>query len=659
MISSIDTPDRHDVDLVVFLCRCIDTVSSVIDLDRLRRALLSVGGVAHVEIHDLLCSDLGKQCFISTMKELGARRAVVAACSVREHERTFRRCMSQAGCNGYQLAMTNLREHCAWTTPQPKAAYAKALSQTLAAIARAKLLQPLEAREIDCSPDLLIIGGGIAGVEAALLAAQAGRKVTLVEGGPSIGGRVAQIEDLSPTLECTPCLISPRLSAVVDEPNIRLLTCASVEKIVGFVGNFTATIERRARGVDVEKCLGFGCDACIDTCPVSFSSEFDEGLSNRKAIDHPFAGAAPNAVSIDDACLHRRGEECSLCAEACPVDAVDLDQVDEKEEVAAGAVIVATGCEVHNPTSAQRLGHGASADVYTLAELERILASDGPTEGRVLTSRKERPRKIAVIHCVGRSEIGYCSGVCCEASLKLGLLVNKGRVETDVLHFHAELNLPGPHGRELLQRARRKGGARLVAVNRIDRIRVDVRSRPTVRWRSPEGSRRQLAVDMVVLVTGMVPGAASKDLVEMLSLGCDSGGFLAPDHHHLRAAQTTVEGVYMAGCVAGPRNIPDSVDGAHAAAGLALAKVQPGKKLSIDPATAMIEIERCAGCLICVDLCPYQANSMDAETGKVSTNEVLCKGCGSCVAACPSGAAVARHFSDLQLTAEITEVLRD
>lgn len=643
--------------IVVFLCRCADNVSATVDLEAVAERAAALPGVGSVGTHELLCGPDGKAFVAEELRRRGATRAVVAACSIREHEPTFQGCMVAAGLSPYLLAMTNIREHCAWATPEREAATRKAAAMVVAAVERVRHLEPLEAESVSVNPDVLVIGGGVAGMEAALLAAQAGRKVTLVERSPSIGGRAAAFEDVAPSLECAPCMLAPRLSAVASAPEIELMTCAEVVEVKGYLGAFRATVEKRARWIDPAACLA--CDECYPACPVEVPSELDLGMRTRKAIYKAFPGAVPNIVAIDrEACLRSKGEECTACRDACPLEAVVYDQQDERVEVEAGALVVATGFSPHEPEALARLGHGALPDVVTLPELERLLASDGPTNGRPTKADGEHPRRIAVLHCVGRKELGYCSGLCCATALKTSLLANKHGGAAEVVHVHDDLVLRGPEDWALRARAVDKGGARLVRVPDVEAVRLEKAEGGGYRLLLPEGSpEAAVEADMVVLATGLAPSPTTRAIAEALELRAGPGGFLEPDHHFLRPAQSSLEGVSMAGCVAGPRNVAESVAHAQAAAASTLARIQPGRTMALEPVRAAIDDDRCCGCLVCVAVCPYKANEVDEASGRPRTSAVLCKGCGTCVAACPSGAAAARHFGDGAILAEIKGVL--
>jgi len=635
--------------IAVFLCKCGGNISDVVDFEALARELAGAPWVVAVEEHNLLCSPDGKAFMTEAMRRTGATHAVAAACSPKDHEADFRRVLEEAGVNPFLLQMANIREQCAWITKDHRRALEKARAMTMAAVKRVALHQALEQVEIECNPDLLVVGGGIAGIEAALTAARAGRRVTLVERAFSLGGRVPEYEEVAPNMECGPCLIAPRLSEISEQPGVRILTGAEVTSVRGFHGSFEATIVVRARQVDAESCIG--CGECAAACPVDTPNEFNRGMDARKAISIPFPGAVPNCSVVDAAaCLRGRGEDCAACAAACPVGALDFSQEDRTVVVESGAVILATGFD-----DAGAGGLGGMDDVITLREYERMCSGTGPTQGRLLKKDGTAPARIAVVHCASREELGVCGGFCCTAALMVAPLARMSGAECEVVHVCSDLVVPGSAGAGLLAAAESKG-ARFVRLEGHAGIRVEA-AEGGGRRVVGDGGRREVLADMVVLVDGARAGTGARLVATDLFLESGPGGFLKPDHPILRPVGATVDGVYLAGGVLGPRGIAQAVAEAHAAAGQAIAAVQPGKRMKIEVITASTDDAACCGCLICMSACPFGATVMDAETGLVGVNAVLCRGCGTCVAACPTGAATARHFSREQIAAEMEEVL--
>ncbi len=649
----------------LFICRCGENIAGVIDVDELTGTMQESGDVSFVATHDLLCSPDGKKFLAEKMKEDGGTHAVVAACSPKDHEAGFQKVLHEAGVNKHLLQMANIREHCTWVTEDSAQAQNKSLAMVKAAVERVRLHETLEEKEIECNADLLVIGAGVAGIEAALLAAQAGRKVTLVEAGPSAGGAAPEYEDVSPNMECAPCMLAPRLDELGDNDNITFLHQSRVTEVAGYLGNFEVNVSKKARQVEEDLCIG--CDECIQVCPVSVPSEIQHGLGDRKAIYVPFPGSVPNCATIDkDACLRSKGEDCTKCADACPMECVNFDQEDEELEVTAGAVVLATGFSAHVPKEGGKSGFGAMTDVYTLQQFERLSSNHGPTGGKILKANGEPPKSICVVHCVGREELDYCSGICCQAAMKVGLLAGHGDDEEEsevtvdpprVVHLHTDLVSRDWLGSALLRRVK-DHGSEFVRILDPETVEVSEGGQGhCVEYVNGAGAKQTLDADMVVLVTGMKPSAGTAEMIEILELIKDDSGFAAADHPMLRPAQSSFDGVFLAGCASGPKSIAESIAQAKAATGMALARVQPGKKLALEVITAHTDEDTCAKCMICVSVCPYRACVYDEYNDVVQVNEVLCHGCGTCVASCASGAANARKFTDEQIGTEIVEVL--
>jgi heterodisulfide reductase subunit A2 len=646
----------------VFLCRCSNNIAAKVDIEKLAAALEKDANVAFVESHDLLCAAHGQEFFAQKLKESDVSRVVVAACSPRDHESTFQKCMASAGRNRFLLQMANIREQCTWVTADNNEARAKAHALTRAAIRRVQLHEKLREKEIDCNTDVVVIGGGIAGIEAALTAAGDGRKVTLIEKGPSVGGMIARLEEVAPTMECAPCMLSPRISELAECDNIEVLTNCDTVEVKGYLGNFEVHITHRPRMVNADACIG--CDECIRVCPADVPGDFDFGLSQRKAIDVVFPGCSPNCAVVDlNACLKIAGGECNACVEACPVDAMDFSMTEREELIRCGALVVATGATRYNPESLSRLGFGRLPEVYTHEQFARLTSNHGPTGGKILKKDGTPPDNITFIHCVGRAELGYCSRNCCEAALGLSLTSLEQIDGVGVVHLIEDVVCGGESGQRLLQsvkteNSRRRDGQ---AIHReIDMASVAVvaeHDRLRILWDDQQPAD-VIVTDMAVLVTGTVPSRESQMLQRKLDLVTTSAGFVAPDHAILRPCQTSLDGVFMAGTVAGGCSISESIVTARAAVGGVLSKLIPGKKLSLKSIVAEADSDVCSACGLCAQVCPFSAIQMDGVRKVALVNEVLCQGCGTCAGTCPSGAALARHFTEAQLEAEVEEVLR-
>jgi heterodisulfide reductase subunit A len=669
----------------VYICSCGTNISENLDIDELVKFSSGLDTVAYAKSHGLLCSEEGKGFIAEDIIKQKPDRVVIAACTPKEHEKTFRNVLQKAGVNPYLFQMVNLREQVAWVTADKSVATDKAKAYIRAAVRRVALQEPLDKKEIDCNTDVLVIGAGAAGIEAALVAARSGRKVCLVEKNSFIGGRVARYEDVFPKMECASCMLEPKMDEVLHNDNIEVLTNSEIIEVLGFLGNFVVKINKKASFVDGEKCIG--CGACSEQCPVKTRNEFDYQLSDRKAIYTPYAGALPNVPVIDTkTCLRFGGrielyreafetglitkeefemfreQDCRVCEQACAFGAITYQDSDNVLERNVGGIIVATGFELFDTSVLPQYGYGKLPEVYTSLEFERILAQTGPTAGRLLMKNGKEPESVAIIHCVGSRDKDfndYCSGVCCLYALKFSHMIRKHSPLVKVCDIYADWCVPGKDNQAFLDSIRdweniqfihtdlpmnvvlkQKGGA-------IDLSCTDV-----------SGNAQKVSADMVVLCPAIVPSRDSLKLSDLLLISRDKDGFFAEGHTKLAPVSTNIEGIFIAGCSQGPKDIQNSVAQAAAAAGQALSLLVPGRKLVLDVMTAEIDEKACAECKICIGLCPYKAIVLDREKNVAVVNTVLCKGCGTCVAACPSGSAKSRHFTTEQIFAEIEEVLK-
>lgn len=669
----------------VYFCSCGTNISENIDIDELVRFTSTLDTVEYVKSHNLLCSEEGKNYLAEDIIKQKPDRVVIAACTPKEHEKTFRNVLQKAGLNPYLFQMVNLREQVAWATSDKSSATEKAKSYIRAAVARVALQEPLEEREIDCNTDVLVIGAGPAGMEAALLLAKAGRKVYLVEKNSFIGGRVARYEEVFPKMECASCMMEPKMDEVLHHENIELLTCSEVQEVLGFLGNFVVRVRKKAGYVDKNKCIG--CGACYDQCPVTVKNEFDYNLSDRKAIHVPYTGALPNVPVIDCmSCLRFEGrsdvykqaldqglitkreyetfkaEDCRLCKEACLFDAINYEDKDEVIEREVGGIVVATGFELFDPSVLPQFGYGVYPEVYTSLEFERILSQTGPTCGKLLMKDGREPESVAIIHCVGSRDKDfkdYCSGVCCLYALKFARLVEKHAPSVKVYDFYADWCVPGKDNQAFLDSIKKWKNIKFIHTTLPMNVPVKKRNgKLSLACTDVSNGKHVVSADMVVLCPAMVPAKDTARLSELLLIARGKEGFFAEGHTKLAPVSTNMEGIFIAGCSQGPKDIQGSVAQAAAAAGEVLSALVPGRKLKLDVLTAEIDGNACAECRICIGLCPYNAIVLDKEKNVAVVNTVLCKGCGTCVAACPSGSARSRHFTTEQIFAEIEGVLK-
>jgi heterodisulfide reductase subunit A len=557
--------------------------------------------------------------------------------------------------------MANIREQCSWVTEDHDGATDKAKALVSAAVRRIYYHDALEVRQVPINPDTLVVGGGIAGIQAALKIADSGHKVYLVERTPSIGGHMAQLDKTFPTLDCSACILTPKMTLVGSHPHIELMTYSEVGEVSGYIGNFKVKIRRKARYVDKDKCTG--CGLCQEKCPWKVPSEFDLGLGLRKAIYTPFAQAVPNIPVIDtEHCAYFLKGTCRACEKFCEAKAIDFEQKDEIIEVDVGNIILATGYDVFKPSGIYEYGYGKLANVITSLEFERLVNSAGPTQGEIVLKDGSHPESVAIIHCAGSRDENYheyCSRVCCMYSMKFSHLIREHIRGAKVYEFYADIRSFGKGYEEFYNRVTDEGT-------------VFVKARPTVVTNVPEkpeeegklivqytlknGSQHRQPVDMVIISTALEPQRDVEAVGRQFGVSRSADGFFLERHPKMDPVATMSDGIFVVGCCQGPKDIPDTIAQASAAAARVMAMISKGQ-VEVEATTAVINEERCAGCRTCEGLCPFKAISFDTEKSVSQVNEALCKGCGVCVAACPSNAITGKHFTTEQIMAEIAGIL--
>ncbi|MBW2522903.1 MAG: CoB--CoM heterodisulfide reductase iron-sulfur subunit A family protein [Deltaproteobacteria bacterium] len=646
----------------VYVCACGTNIADGVDIDELVAFAGGLSNVTVVKTHNLLCAEDGCKFLADDIRASSVDRVVVAACSPKEHEATFRRACADGGINPYLFQLANIRELAAWSTGDRDQATNKSKAYIRAAVRRVLEHEPLEERSIDAVADVLVIGAGVTGIEAALVLAQKGRTVFLVDRAPHIGGQTMKVDEVFPNMECASCMLEPKMDRVLHDEHIQLSTLTEIESVLGYYGNFIVTARKRARYVNPATCIG--CGACYPACPVTVDSEFDEGLQKRKAVYVAYPGALPNVPVIDrEACLHFTDEGCTSCRDICPfgdAELIDFDQQDEVVELRVGAIVVATGYDLYRGSALKRYGYGDYSDVYTSLELERLLSSNGPTSGELLTRAGSPPGSVALIQCVGREsgELDYCSGLCCASTLKLAHAIRQKVPEAGVTVLHRDWCLPGKEIQKF-QRELGSQGVRYLRYADPERVMVtEEGDRLAVKVASPVAETTPLAVDMVVLSPGLAPSRGAAELAATLGVELDELGFFRQEHGRIAPVSTAIDGIYVAGCASGPADIPASMASGAAAAGQVLSRLLPGEKLELPAIVAEVDEAVCGACKVCAGLCPYVAITFDAARNACAINDALCKGCGTCVAACPAGAARSRHFTTEQLFAEIEGVLK-
>ncbi|MBN2474642.1 MAG: CoB--CoM heterodisulfide reductase iron-sulfur subunit A family protein [Pirellulales bacterium] len=653
----------------VYICHCGTNIAGALDVEQLTAFADKLPQVVLAKNYKYMCSDPGQDLVKKDIAEHGLDRVVVVACSPLLHEATFRKAAEDAGLNPFLVQMANIREQVAWVTRDKVDALEKAKAHVAAAARRVAQHEPLERKSVPITPRVLIVGGGIAGIEAALTLADADKEVILVEREPSIGGHMSMFDKTFPTLDCAACILTPKMTAVKSNPHIKLLTHSEVEKVDGAVGSYKVRVRRKARYISEENCVG--CMACIDECVFpkpKFPNEYDQGLGLRKPVYLPFPQAVPPVPIIDpETCLQLSKGQCKQkCVEACGErQAVLLEQQDSIEEFEVGAIIVATGFKPFNPSVMPYYGYGTLPNVYTSLEIERLINAAGPTGGKLMLRDGSTPKRVVIVHCVGSRDKNYhtyCSKVCCMYSLKLAHLV-KEKTEAEIFNCYIDIRTPGKGFEEFYNRVQNEGVHFIRGkVGDVSPV-VSDNGQPTNMMTIQVddtllGKVRKIDADMVILAVGLEPQKDAEEVRRMFGISCSTEGFFLEKHPKLAPVNTANDGVFLAGVCQGVKDIPETVAQASAAAAKALALIDRGS-IELEPNTAIIDEEHCSGCRVCNNLCPFEAIEYDEEKGVSRVIAELCKGCGTCVAACPAQAITGVHFTNNQIIAEIEGVLYD
>jgi heterodisulfide reductase subunit A len=663
----------------VFVCHCGENIGRTVDCHGVAEACKDVPGVVHSVDYKYMCSDPGQQMVKNAIAEKGLTGVVVAACSPHMHEKTFRRATAGAGLNPFLCEMANVREHCSWIHEDREKATVKAVDITKTIIEKVKRNVPLNTIRIPVTRRALVIGGGIAGIQAALDIADGGREVILVEKGPSIGGHMSQLSETFPTLDCSQCILTPRMVEVYQHPRIKLYAYSEVESVEGYIGNFKVTVRRKARSVDEDKCNG--CGACTQVCPnKKIPSEFDCGLGKRTAIYVPFPQAVPNLPTVDRTkCLlfmnraKGRPDTCKKCADACAKGAIDFDQQDRLVTEDVGAIVVATGYQLYTIGKDQpkdnlkgygEYGYGTIPDVIDGLQFERLASASGPTSGKILRpSDGKEPKRIVFLQCIGSRDpqkgMEYCSKICCMYVAKHTMLYHHKVHDGQATVFYMDIRAAGKGYEEFSRRAIEEEGAQYIR-GRVSRMWREGDVIKILGFDTLEGEPIEMDADMVVLATAMRPQPGIDALAQKLSVSYDQHGFINEAHPKLRPVETNTAGIFVAGACQAPRDIPDAVAMASATASKVLG-LFANEMLEREPTVACVNEANCAGCFHCERVCAYGAvehKDIKDRAGNVVrviayVNPGVCQGCGTCQATCPSKSVELQGFTDEQIWGEI------
>jgi len=656
-MSELQEP-KEELRIGVFVCHCGLNIAGTVDVHAVAEYAKTLDNVVFVKENRYTCADPGQEEIRNAIKQNDLNRIVIAACSPRMHEPTFRRTVAEAGLNSFLYEMANIREFSSWCHQNnPKDATERAKDTVHMAVAKVRLMQPLQTLEVPVTNKALIIGGGIAGINAALDLAEQGFKVYMLENSQSIGGHMAALDKTFPTLDCSICIEGPKMVDCSRHPNITIFAYSDLVKVDGYVGNFRVKIRKNPRYVIEEKCTG--CGECKDVCPIEYPNEWDMNLGTRKAISVPFDQSVPLVYAINrDYCI-----ECYKCTEKCGErQAIDFDQQPAEVEIEVGAIIVSTGYDVYEPYDLPLLGYGKYSNVVTSMEFERLILAAGPTGGKVIRqSDGQKPRRIAFILCVGsrdKNKYPYCSNYCCMYTLKhVVQLKEKYKEDIEVYVFYMDIRSTSKGYEEFYDRARERGVNFVRGrVSRIDENQnthnLTVHSEDTLL-----GNPIEVEVDMVVLATASIAKKGSDNIARILNISRGQDGFFMEAHPKLKPLDAPTDGIFYAGACAGLKDIPYSVSqGSGAASRVAAVISKP--KWQIEPIISIVNQTKCTSCGICVNACPYGAIKHE-KNQPATIITASCHGCGTCVAECPSHAITQMHFTDAQIMAQIHAALQD
>lgn len=629
----------------VFVCHCGINIAGTVDVKKVSQELSQHPEVVHSQDYVYMCSDPGQNLIMEAIKEKKLDKVVVACCSPTLHETTFRNTSKSAGLNQFQCEIANIREQCSWVHSDKNKATNKAIKITQTAVEKVRQNDSLDPISIPVTRRALVVGGGITGIQSALDLANSGYKVVLVEKSPSIGGHMIQLSETFPTLDCSQCILTPKMVEVSKHPNIKLMTYSEVQEVSGYVGNFKVKILQKPTYVDPDACTL--CDECTKVCPVVVPNEFDLGLTGRRAIYIPFPQAIPATYTLDiEACPGLLPIACGKCADVCEPKAIDFDMKPEIVEEEVGTIIMATGYDLYDKQNMAEYGYGKYIDVLDGLQFERLLSASGPTMGKILRpSDQKEPKEVVFIQCAGSRDpelhCAYCSKICCMYTAKHAMLYKHHVPDGQAYVFYIDIRSGGKGYEEFVHRTVEEDGV-LYLRGKVSKLfqengKIKVWGVDTL-----TGKDIQVDADMVVLAMAMRPSKGAEELAKKLKVATDKDGFLSEAHPKLRPVESVSSGIFLAGAAQAPKDIPEAVAQASGASAKAIS-ILSQERLFHSPSVAKVKPNLCTGCEMCVEVCPYDAISIKDE--KAEVNEVLCEGCGTCSATCLRAAIEVKNFS--------------
>ncbi|MHA1729163.1 MAG: hydrogenase iron-sulfur subunit [Promethearchaeota archaeon] len=630
----------------IFICHCGFNIAGILDIPRIMEYFKKKEEKSvYVFENKYLCSDSGLKELTEIISEEKLDRVVIAACTFKMHGELFRRNVEKTGLHRDLIAFANIREQNSWVhRKEPDLATQKAIEQIEAQVEYIKEAKiQTHKLKVSINQKALIIGGGVAGIHGALAIANAGYKVVLVERDSTIGGHMALFDKTFPTLDCSICILGPLMNEVKEHPNITLLTNSEVTDVKGYIGNFSVKVKINPRFVDMDKCVG--CfDICRDACPIEIPGRF----FRRKAIDVKFSQAIPLVPVINmDYCTG-----CGACEISCDREAINFDEKEKIQKYQVGAILTATGFKEFDPSGLREYGYGNNPNVITGLEMERMLNADGPTEGKIIVpSTGTPPKKIAFALCVGSRNKNinreYCSIVCCLFSIKHAVLIKERIPNSDVSIFFNDIRASSKGGEEFYNRAREEYGIKFIK-GAISLVQKGIKGEPMkiLAEDTLKGENVEESADLLVLAAGQEPATGTVKLANMLKISLDSNGFLLESHLKIRPSQTNIQGIFLAGCIQGPKDIPQSISQAESAASKIIALFNK-KETEISTEKVEFDESKCDLCRLCLDVCDY--NAISIENKKLTVNSMNCDGCGACTAMCHTNALWIPGFSKTQM----------